>query len=150
MEGGENMNPLKRIFATILMLCMVFTLTACGGNGNGDTEKNTEGSQNESTVDKNTEDAKDTQVDDGKIVYKVTLVDEEGNPVEGALVQMCLNSCVPARTADNGVAEFNLVEEEGYKVEITMLPAGYEKLSEEPVYLENGQTELTITVKKVQ
>ena len=37
MEGGGNMKSLKRIFATILMLCMVFTLTACGGNDNGDT-----------------------------------------------------------------------------------------------------------------
>ena len=150
MEGGGNMKSLKRIFATILMLCMVFTLTACGGNGNGDTEKNTEGSQNESTVDKNTEDTKDTQVDDGKVVYKVTVLDEAGNPVAGAMVQMCLNSCVPGRTTDTGVAEFNLAEAEGYKVEILSLPAGFEKISEEPVYLENGQTELTITVKAVQ
>ena len=144
------MKAMKRIFATILMLCMVFTLTACGGNGNGDTEKNTQDSQSESTVDKNTEDNKDTQVDDGKIVYKVTVVDEAGNPVAGAMVQMCLDSCVPARTADTGVAEFNLVEAEGYKVEILALPEGYEKIDTEPVYLENGQTELTITVKAVQ
>lgn len=144
------MKSLKRIFATILMLCMVSALTACGGNAGEDTEKNTQNSQNESTVDKNTEDAKDTQVDDTKVVYKVTVVDESGNPVVKAMVQMCLDSCVPAMTGDTGVAEFKLVEAEGYKVEVLSLPEGYEKLSEEPVYLENGQTELKITVKKVQ
>lgn len=147
MEGGGIM---KRFFATILMLCMVLTLTACGGNGSGDTEKDSQNSESEMNEDKNTEESKDTQADDGKVLYKVTVVDEGGNPVTGAMVQMCLDSCVPSRTGDTGVAEFNLVEEDGYKVEILMLPEGYEAISTEPVYLESGQTELTITVKAVQ
>lgn len=141
---------MKRVFATILMLCMVFTLTACGGNGSGDTEKDSQNTQSEMNDNKDTETSEDTQVDDGKVVYKVTVVDEGGNPVKGAMVQMCLDSCVPAMTGDTGVAEFKLVEADGYKVDIVSLPEGYEAISTDPVYLESGQTELTLTVKAVQ
>lgn len=150
MEGGGKMKSMKRVFATILMLCMVFTLTACGGNGSEDTEKDSQNSESQMSENKNTENSEDTPVDDGKVLYKVTVVDEGGNPVAGAVVQMCLEACVPARTNDTGVAEFNLVETDGYKVEIMTLPEGYEKISADPVYLESGQTEVTLTVKAVQ
>ena len=146
------MKSLKRIFATILMLCMVSALTACGGNAGGDTEKNTQNSQNESTVDKNTETEKNTEVDDGKVVYKVTVVDEAGNPIVKAMVQVCEdgNCFAPVFTDDNGVAEFKLVEKDGYSTKLVKNPDGYEAVESDYVYFETGEKEVTLTVKKVQ
>lgn len=131
---------MKRVFATILMLCMVFTLTACGGNGSGDTEKDSQNTQSEMN------DNKDTQVDDGKVVYKVTVVDEGGNPVANTMVQVCnASTCfAPAATDESGVATFELEESDEYKAKL--LP----QTDDEYVYFESGSKELTLTVKAVQ
>jgi hypothetical protein len=84
--------------------------------------------------------------DVGKVTYKVTVVDEENNPVVGAMVQLCLDACIPALTNSNGVAEFNVVEEE-YKVSFVTMPDGYTS-DEEAYYFADGSYELTITLKK--
>lgn len=139
---------MKRIFATILLLCMVFTLSACGSTGNSDKEQDGQNIQNsESDISKGTEKEEDTSAEDGKITYKVMVVDEDKNPVAGAMVQMCKDACVPARTNADGVAEFNLEETDGYKVSVLSLPTGYVYDGEAEIYLESEQTELTITVK---
>jgi len=136
----------RRIITAILMLCTVFALCACGGN-TGNTEKeNTQDSQM-------TESEKDSIVEseeDGKVVYKVTVVDADGNPVAGAMVQICKDACVPGKTGDNGVAEFNLEETDGYKVSVLSLPEGYVYEGDAEVYLESGETELTLTVNAAQ
>lgn len=138
------MKQFRRITVAVLMLCMVLTLCACGGNGNEDTGKN---SQNTESQNSETESTKDTTVEDGKVTYKVTVVDEGGNPVVGAMVQICKDSCIPKLTDANGVAEYEIEETDGYKVSITSLPEGYVYEGEAEIYLEDGQTELTLVVK---
>jgi hypothetical protein len=81
--------------------------------------------------------------------FKVTVVDGDGNAVPGVIVQICKDSCVPARTDDNGVASFNIAIEDGHKLSVMSCPEGYEYTGEAEVYLEEGATEYTLEISKV-
>ena len=134
----------KRLVTAVLMLCLALSLVACGGGAGNDTEKNnTENTQqDDGQANKDTEeDKKDEPVDDGKIEYKVTLVDANGAPIAGKMVQFCNSATcfVPVATDANGVAVMRLEEASDYKAkELTQPEEAY-------VYFE-GATELTITI----
>ena len=68
--------------------------------------------------------------------------------VVGATVQLCLESCMFKATEVDGYAYFNTEVTDGYKVQILTVPEGYTCNPEEVIYLEAGQTELTLTVTK--
>ena len=134
----------KRLLTAVLMLALAFSLVACGNNAsNQDTEKpNTESTQDDAQANKDTE-TESENVDDGKIEYKVTLVDANGAPIAGKMVQVCNSeTCfAPVATDANGVATFRLVESNEYKAkELTQSDDAY-------VYFEAGSTELTITIE---
>lgn len=136
----------KRLITAVLMLCMAFSLVACGGNGSdADTQKNnTENSQQDDAQANNDADteSESENADDGKIEYKVTLLDANGAPVAGKMVQVCnASTCfAPVQTDANGVATFRLEESDEYKAkELTQSDDAY-------VYFEAGSTELTITL----
>lgn len=124
---------MRNILAAVLVLCMALSLMACG---------NTEPQE---TTQATTEATK--PVDDGKVAYKVTVVDNAGNPMEGVWVQICLmadeGSCLPGTTDANGVKEF-LTNEAEYKVSFINPPEGY--TVEEAYYFEAGSHEMTITL----
>ena len=132
---------MKKLIMAVLLLCMVAGLMACGGTGNGDTGKDSQQEGTESQVESNTSETEESE-EDGKVVYKVTVVDENGNPVAGTMVQVCTDeTCfAPVTTDANGVAEFRLAEADGYK---TKLITGSD---DDYVYFEAGSTEATITV----
>lgn len=131
----------KRFLTALLVLCLALSLCACG-NASGDAE--TTGATNATTEATND----DTEpVDDGKVTYTVKVVDEGGNPVAAAMVQLCKETCLPGATNAEGVAEFKVVEDD-YKVSFMTMPAGYEAEAEE-FYFEDGSYELTITLKAV-
>lgn len=142
----------KKLLVGLLMICMVMSFCACGNNnttGNQDDEQNV----NAGDTDAGNEDAdvedENTQ-DDGKVKYTITVVDESGNPIAGAIVQMCKDSCIPSVTDANGVATFNVVEDE-YKVSFTTLPEGYTYSTEEDTfYFDDGSYEMTITLKAAE
>ncbi len=147
------MKQFKKIFAIVLMLCMVMSLCACGG-GTEDSEKNSDSNTENSQVAGSQNPSSETESqDDDKIEYTVKVVDESGNPIAGALVQMCSDTCFPMSTDANGVATFNLPEAE-YKVSFlnTETPAtGYTYVGEETnFYFDGDATELTITLKAVE
>ena len=129
----------KRFAIFALTLCLIFGLCACGDTAAG--EKETTGETAETTQE--TTEA----IDDGKVTYTVTVVDEGGNPVANAGVQLCKDTCLPGMTNENGVAQFNVVEDD-YKVSFMAMPAGYAADAEE-FYFENGSFDLTITLKAV-
>lgn len=130
---------IKRVVVFVLTLCLMLSLCACT-QGGADV-KETTGNTTEATQD-TTE-----TVDDGKVTYSVAVVDEDGNPVVGAAVQICKDSCLPGMTNEEGVAKFNVVEDD-YKVSFMAMPEGYEAEAEE-FYFEDGSYELTITLKAV-
>ena len=131
------MKNIKNILALVLALVMVLCLCACAGDadeqGNGTT--NTTANTTETTE----------KVDDGKVTYTVKVVDEGGNPVVGAMVQLCLEACVPGKTNDQGIATYDLAEAD-YKVSFISIPAGYTAEQTE-YHFAAGAYELTITLK---
>ena len=153
---------LKNILLLLLALCMVFALCACGGN---ETPKNTDpapestqgstsngGSFEEPTLPESDEGAEtpdenepQTELPDGQVAYTVAVVDESGNPIAGALVQLCLESCFPGVTNADGRVTFRM-EKADYKVSFVSMPAGYTSDVNE-FHFEEGKFEMTITLK---
>ena len=137
------MNHLKRLLAVMLVLSVVLCLCACG-NTQPDPVDDTKPATEPVVTDPVTE-----PVDDGKVTYKVTVQDEGGNPVAGALVQLCLDACVPAMTNAQGVAEWT-VEEADYKVSFAMMPVGYDYATDaQEFYFDDDSCEMTLTLKVV-
>jgi len=132
----------KRLVTLVLMFTLALSLVACGGNASDkDTEKQNTQQDSEANVDTEKE-TESENVDDGKIEYKVTLLDANGAPVAGKMVQVCnASTCfAPVQTDANGVATFRLEESDEYKAkELTQSDDAY-------VYFEAGATELTITL----
>lgn len=129
----------KRFVLFALIACLMLSLCACGGAA----EPNTTTAAPTETVAATDE----PPIDDGKVTYTVKVVDEGGNPIAGAMVQLCKETCLPGSTNAEGVAEFKVVEDE-YKVSFMTMPAGYEAEATE-FYFEAGSYELTITLKVV-
>ncbi len=144
------MKQFKRLFALVLMLCMVVCLFGCGSGESSNNQSETSNQDSESKVDESSKkEESESSVDDGKVTYKVTVVDEDNNPVASAMVQLCKDLCIPMLTNSEGVAEFKQVEDD-YKVSFAAMPEGYELTTDETeFYFEKGSTEMTITLKKV-
>jgi len=142
---------MKKFLIILMAFCLAFSLVACGGNGNGEKE----GKEEETTLDvKDTtdkvEDTTDEIVDDGKATYTVKVCDEAGNPIAGAMVQICKDTCFPGMTDENGVATFNVLEDE-YKVSFLALPEGYTYAYETTeFYFEDGSNDITLTLKAAE
>ena len=73
----------------------------------------------------------DTATDAGAVKndsgeYRVIVYDLEGNPVEGAVIQLCDDvTCAFQPTDVSGVAVFSVAEEKAYDVHVLMAPEGY-------------------------
>ena len=58
--------------------------------------------------------------------YRVIVYDLNGNPVEGAVIQLCDDvTCAFQPTDANGVAVFSVAGEKAYDVHVLMVPEGY-------------------------
>lgn len=137
------MKHIKNICILVLMLCVVLSLCACGSKDSAAEVTETEAVIETTEVPAETEAA----LAEGMVIYTVSVVDEGGNPIVGAMVQLCKDSCVPGITDESGIATFTL-QEDDYKASMLTMPAGYEYVDEtEAFYFENGSTELTITLK---
>ena len=134
---------MKRLLAVVLALGLMLCLCACGGNEQPEvtTDSTTEATQP-------TTEATEPTTEAAEPTYVVTVVDQDNAPVAAAWVQLCLESCVPAMTDENGVANFFL-EEADYKVSFTVMPPGYEYAGEEQEwYFADGENTMTIVLKK--
>lgn len=138
---------MKKLIAALLLICMVAGLCACGGNA---PEATTEAPTEAPTAAPTEAPTEAPVVAEGMAVYTVTVVDEGGNPVSGAFVQICKEDCFPGSTDEKGVATFTRPEADGYKISFISLPAGYEYADEQTeFYYEGDAKELTITLKAV-
>ena len=105
---------LKKILSTILVLSMILTLSlslfSCDDDkGNEGTEQGNE----------------DVNTTPEKVVYTVTVVDEEGNPVKGVDLAFTPKSgiAIPFPTDSEGKAAYKTDKE--LTVTVTEVPAGY-------------------------
>ena len=132
---------MKKIIAMLLVLTMALSLCACG-------EENAEAEAPVVTEAPAVTEAAETEApveEEGG--YTVTVLNEKGEPIVGAMVQLCKEACVPGITDEQGVARFNLPEDT-YKVSFLMLPEGYTYADEaQEFYFEDGSMEMTITLK---
>ena len=140
---------MKKLIAIVLLLCMALSLCACGVT---EAPAATEAPATEAPAVETTEAAPEVEIEvpDGMVTYTVTVVDEAGSPVAGAMVQLCKDNCYPNVTDANGEAFFELAED-SYKVSFLMLPAGYTYSTDaQEFYFENGASELTIVLKATE
>ena len=123
-----------------MAFAMLFCLCACGGDSNGPTGNEPIDNQNNNTQTSSKEDATPK--------FEVTVIDGDGNPVKGVMVQLCKDTCVPAMTDENGVAIFSEEITDGYKLSVMSCPEGYEYTGDAEIYLEDGDTEYIIEITK--
>lgn len=139
----------KKFLTYILAAVMVCTMAACGNGAAQDSE----GGKNNvtDTTESNSSEEESSQAEnDGKVTYRITVVDENNTPIPNAMVQMCKDSCLPGSTGETGTAEFKLAEDT-YKVSFMSLPAGYTYSTEETeFYFADGETEMTIVLKTAE
>lgn len=140
----------KRFLALLLALCLVLGLCACGDTPTQGTP------DDEDPIDPpaaaSSDAPTDEPTDNPNPVYTVKIVDEGGNPVVGAMVQMCQGeTCMPGPLSDaTGTVTFQVVEAD-YKVSfLGSVPAGYGYTTDETeFYFEDGSYELTIVLKAI-
>ena len=141
---------LKRLFMLVLALVMVLCLCACGAEEAPVEEAPVqELPVEEAPAEEATEEP--TEAEPAGIVYTVNVVDEGGNPIVGAMVQICQGELcmMPSATNDSGVATFTVTDEGTYEAKLLSLPAGYEYATEEQAFPFGNAYELTITLKAV-
>lgn len=151
---------ITKLLALVLAFAMVVALCACGSTGNdapatgdtnsdaaNDTTSNTQPAEGTEDTTADPVETTEATVPEGKAVYTVTVVDEGGNPVAGAMVQLCLDACIPGVTNEKGVATYT-VDVADYKVSFVSLPQGY-SCDESEFYFDAGSYEMTITLKAV-
>ena len=137
------MNKMRRLLALLLVMCLAFGLCACGG---GDPAVTDENGQQQGDADDNNA-GNSAGDDDGTVTYTVIVTDENGNPIAGAMVQLCKEACIPAVADENGVATFKLAEDT-YKVSFVMLPDGYTYSGDETeFYFAEDAFAMTIALK---
>ena len=140
------MRTIKIVLSVLLALLMMFSICACGADDKQETETTT--AATEETTEATTEETTEATVDDGKMAYKVIVVDESGAPIAGAMVQICEGTaCNPGVTNAEGVAEIRAVEG-NYEAKMLSMPAGYTYATEQEVFAyESGALEVTIVLK---
>ena len=137
------MNTMKRIFVLMLALTLALCLAACGGDETTAAPATTTQPAPSTTV-------APPPATDPSYNYKVRVVDQDGNPIEGAFVIFCLEQCNFYQTNAEGWALINAEITDGYQAHIMSLPAGYDgyTFSEEYTNFESGQTEMTLVATK--
>lgn len=140
---------MKKLFVLALALCLALSLCACGGDEVEETVAPPAEDVVETPVEEETE--APTEAAPVGIVYTAKVVDEGGNPIVGAMLQLCQGEmCLaPVATNENGEAAFSAPEEGAWEAKFLALPAGYEYTTEEQVFAFGGAFELTITLKAV-
>lgn len=174
---GKEINKMKKILAILMALTLLasslLVMTSCGddgegGNENGGSENGGENGGNEggnggNEGGDNTDGGSGEQ--DGKVEYKVTVKDQNGEAVEGVLVLVLDSASKPvngagAKTNADGELVLSLAEGSytvmisggaGYTVNPTdmMKPFGQDKIASFTVETEEKKEYLTYTVKVI-
>ncbi len=122
---------IKRILSLSLVLVMLFCLSACA---------------NDNSHPENSSDLEDVKYIAAH--FLVTVVDGDGNKVEGVILQLRKDSHVTARTNKEGIATFPFVATEGYRLSVFSCPEGYEYTGYRYIPIKKGAKELTVEISK--
>lgn len=145
------MNTMKRVVALVLLLTVAVCLVACGKDAEETKAPTTAPTDPKPTETKSTAPQTTTKpADTATYNYKIRVVDQDGNPIEGAYVIFCLETCNFYVTDAEGWALIDAAITDGYQAHIMSLPAGYENytFSEEYTNFESGQTEMILVATK--
>lgn len=128
----------KKILSTILVLSMILALSVCLFSCKDKGNDNTGDQNNDNTTPE-------------KVTYTVTVVDQDGNPVKGAIVYFYPKGGVEMfyPTNDNGATEGYKTDKE-MSISVMTVPAGYEydKLGQkQKVDAKDGKVTITVTKK---
>ena len=123
---------LKKILSLTMVFAMLLCLCACADN-----EDLKQENLSYSTV-----------LADIASKFLVTVVDDDGNVVEGVILQIRKNSGFTARTNKEGVATFPLVITEGYKLSVIQCPEGYEYTGKNNIPMSKDTREYTVEISK--
>lgn len=137
------MKLFKNLLCIMLIACFAFSFAACTSD-----DATSDENADESAPVVETEEVKDTEEPEAA-AFKVTVTDDNGAPVEGVVLQVCKDTCVPSVTDAEGVASFNVEVTSEHKLSVLTLPEGYEYNGEAEIYLEDGMTEFTVEITKV-
>ena len=146
---------MKKLFALLLALCMVFAMCACGGNDAADDDAQADVPVQEATVAEETEAPTEAETEApteaSGITYTVNVVDEGGNGVAGVMIQICQGEMclMPSTSDDSGVATLVAPEEGNWEAKILSMPEGYEQAEEAEAFAFDSNNSLTIVLKAV-
>ena len=144
---------MKKLIALLLALAMIAALVACGKTPDAPAVENpTEPQATKPAATEPADEPSEEQPQNTNPVYTVKIVDEGGNPVVGAMVQMCQGeTCMPGPlSGSDGTVTFQVAEAD-YKVSfLGGVPAGYAYTTEATEFhFEAGSYEMTIVLKAV-
>ena len=126
---------MKKFLVLFTALLLLLSLAACGEGANPAVDTNP---QETSAVAETTAEAPQSSS------VSVTVKDDNGNPVQGVMLQICKDTCMPAVTNESGVATFNLEATSEHKLSILSCPEGYVYNGEPEVYLVEGVSEYAV------
>lgn len=132
---------MKRLISVVLLLALAVSLCACGSKA--PSEPSTQPSSVPTAPSESA--PSEPTLPEGTKVYTVKVVDGDGKPVAGVVVQWCLDTCFPGVTNAEGEAKYTAPEAD-YHVSLNSVPAGFAADATEYSY-EAGSYELTITLK---
>lgn len=135
---------MKKTIAILLTAMLVLCLCACK-NDPAPTDPDTQPTNTVPTqLNQPT-----TPTSDGKVDYIVTVVDQNGDSVVGAVIQLCKDDlCQPTATDASGIASWHTVEDT-YKVSFIQLPEGYSYADDTmDFYFDGDAKEMTIALVK--
>ena len=143
---------MKNLLALLLALCLTLCLCACSAEtGEKKDDSTTAATQtgketNPTEPQKPTEPQTPTNPQPTGVDYVVKVVDESGNPVANAEVQLCNadNCFLPAFTDANGTVTFNKPQGSDYKAKVNQAE-GFVADADYTSF--NDATEITITLK---
>ena len=82
-------------------------------------------------------------------VYKIKVIDQDGKPVPGCVVNFCTEeACAAVICDDSGVAEYR-AEPYAYRVQVLSLPEGYDYEGSDEMFVKAAGDEMTITVTRL-
>ncbi len=122
----------KKLLIIVLVFVLAFGFCACANE-----KSNTDNyqSNNEVYIEKQTN-------------FLVTVIDNNGDAVEGVILQIRKDYRVTARTNKQGVAKFPMIVTNGYKLSILSCPEGYEYVGDTNIHIKQGISEYTLNITK--